>query len=89
MWENPTKLHSVHDSSERFSMSVSQELIMTHLLLRGTQLLKPVMPKSHGNQLLMLITQQSCNSFCNHGLFKYSIISAPGGSIGNFTTFEG
>ena len=36
MWENSMKLHS-YDSSEGFSMSVSQELITTHFLLSGTK----------------------------------------------------
>ena len=68
-------------------MSVSQELIMTHFLLRRTK--KPVMSESRGNQILTLFTQQRCNLLCNHGLCKYSMFSAPGGIIGNFTTFEG
>ena len=33
-------------------MSVSQELITTHVLLSGTNGLKLVMPKSHENQVL-------------------------------------
>ena len=70
-------------------MSVSQELITTHFLPRGTKCLKPVMPKSRENQILTLITEQRCNSLCNHGLFKYSMFSSPSGIIGNFTTFEG
>ena len=70
-------------------MPVSQELITTHLLLRGTKLLKPVMPKSHENQMLRFMTQQRCNSLQNHGLFKCSMFSAPGDIIGIFTTFEG
>ena len=69
-------------------MSVSQEFITTHFLLRGTQSLKPVMPKLRKNQILTFITQQRCNSLCNYGLFKYSIFSDPGDIIGNFTTFE-
>ena len=68
-------------------MLVSQELIMTHFLLRGTIRLKPAMPKWRKNQILTLITQKRCNSLCNHGLFKYSMFSAPGGIIGNFITF--
>ena len=70
-------------------MSVSQELIMTHCVLRGTKSSKPVMPRSLENQILTLISQQRCNSLYNHGLFKCSMFSAPGDSIGNFTTFEG
>ena len=70
-------------------MSVFQELITTHFLLRGTKGFKPAMPKSRENKILMLITQQRCNSLCNHELFKYSIVSALGDIIGNFTTFEG
>ena len=70
-------------------MSVSQELITTHFLLRGTKLLKHVMPKSHEKQILTLITQQRYNSLCNYGLFKYSMFSAPCDIIGYFTTFEG
>ena len=50
---------------------------------------KLVMPKLRENQILTLITQQRYNSLCNHGLFKYSMFSAPGDIIGNFTTFEG
>ena len=46
-------------------------------------------PKSRENQILTLITQQRCNSLCNHELFKYSMFSAPGDIIGYFTTFEG
>ena len=41
-------------------MSVSQKLITTHYLLRGTNSLKPVMPKLRENQILTLITKQSC-----------------------------
>ena len=70
-------------------MSVSQELITTHFLLSGTKRLKPVMPTLHEKQILTLITQPRCSSLCNHGLFKYSMFSAQGGIIGNFTTFEG
>ena len=70
-------------------MSVSQMLITTHLVLRGTKWFKPVMPESRENQTLTLITQKRCNSLCNHGLFKCSMFSAPGGIIGYFTTFEG
>ena len=70
-------------------MSVSQELITTHVLLSGTKYLKPVMPTSHDKQILTLITQQRCSSLCNHGLFKCSMFSARGCIIGNFTTFEG
>ena len=69
-------------------MSVSQELITAHFLLRGTKCLKSGMPKSRENQILTLITQQRCNSLCNHGSFKYSMFSAPGDIIGSFTTFE-
>ena len=69
-------------------MSVSQELISTHFLLRGIKRSKPVMSQSRENQILALITQQRCNSLCNHGLFKYSMFSAPDDIIGNFTTFE-
>ena len=47
-------------------MSVSQELTMTHFLLRGTKCLKLVMSKSHENQILTLITQQRRNSLCNY-----------------------
>ena len=52
-------------------------------------MIKPVMPKSREIQILTFITQQRCNSLCNHGLFKYPMFSAPGDIIGNFTTFEG
>ena len=69
-------------------MSVSQELITTHILLRGTKRLKPVMPKFRKKQILTFITQQRCNSLCNYGLFKYSIFSDPGYIIGKSTTFE-
>ena len=51
--------------------------------------MKPVMPKLRENQILTCITQQRCNSLYNHGLFEYSMFSAPGDIIGNFTTFEG
>ena len=40
-------------------------------------------------QILTLITQQMCSALCNHGLFKYSMFSARGGVIGNFTIFFG
>ena len=69
-------------------MSVTQELITTHFLLRGTEKLKLVIPKLRENKISTLITQQRCNSLCNHGLFKYSMFSASGDIIGNFTTFE-
>ena len=71
-------------------MSVFKELITTQFLQRDKMILKKlVMPKLRENQILTLITQQRCNSLCNHGLFKYSMFSAPGDIIGNFTTFEG
>ena len=73
---------------QRDFQSQSLELITTHVLLRGTKLLKPVKPKSRKNQILTFITQQRCNSMCNHGLFKHSMFSDPGDIIGNFTTFE-
>ena len=44
---------------------------------------------SRENQILTLITQQRCNSLCNHELFKYCMFSAPGDIIGYFTSFEG
>ena len=70
-------------------MSVFQELIFTHFLLRGTKRLKPMGPKSRENQILtFIIIQQRCNSLCNHELFKYSMFSAPRDIIGYFTTFE-
>ena len=69
-------------------MSVSQELITTLFTERDNMIIKPGMPKWRKNQILTLITHQRCNSLCNHGLFKYSMFSAPGGIIGNFTTFE-
>ena len=43
-------------------MSDTQELITTHFLLRGTEKLKPVMPKLRENKIPTLITQQRCNS---------------------------
>ena len=52
-------------------------------------MIKPVMPKSRENQIVTLITQQRCNSLCNHGFFKYSMFSSPGDIIGIFITFEG
>ena len=39
-------------------------------------MIKPVMPKSHENQILTLFTQQRCISLFNHGLFKYSVFLA-------------
>ena len=72
-----------------FQCQSLKELITTHFLLRETKWLKRVMPKSRENQILTLMTQQRCNSLYNHGLFKYSMFSAPGDIIGNFTTFEG
>ena len=52
-------------------------------------MIKPMGHKSRENQFLTLITQQRCNSLCNHECFKYSMFSAPGDIIGYFTTFEG
>ena len=62
---------------------------MTCFLLIGTKLLKPVMPESCEFQSFTFISQQRCNLLFNHGLFRYSMFSAPGDIIGNFTTFEG
>ena len=70
-------------------MSVSQEHITTRFLLIGTKRFKPVMPESYEIQSFTFITKQRCNLLCNHGLFRYSMFSAPGDIIGNFTTFEG
>ena len=47
------------------------------------------MPKSRENQIQTLITHPRYNSLCNHGLFKHSMFSGPGDSIGNLATFDG
>ena len=67
-------------------MSVSQELITKHFLLSGTKRLKPVMPKSHENQILTLITLQIV---VQSWIVQVFHVLAPGEIIGNFTIFEG
>ena len=51
-------------------------------------MIKACEAKSRKIQILTFITQQKCNSLCNHGLFKHSMFSDPDNIIGNFTTFE-
>ena len=71
-----------------FQTSVSQVLIKTQFILRGTKCLKPVIPYMSEIQILTFSTRHRCNSLWNHGLFRYSMFSAPGDIIGNFTNLE-
>ena len=67
-----------------FQCQSLKSLLQHTFYCQGQNDKKPVMPKSHENQILTLITQQICKSLCNYGLFKYSVSLA-----GNCNIFEG
>ena len=79
---------SVHGASEKLSISVSQQLIMTQTMLTGAQKLKAVMRMHLENKTKPLITETR-QFILNHGSFIYTFFSTLCTIIGHLATFEG